>query len=583
MNRPAKPAIGIDLGTTFSVLARLDGSGRPCITANSDGDFSTPSAVYFHEGGVIVGKEAAKLARHEPTAVAQFAKREMGKPFYHKAILGQRLPPELIQALVLRRLRRDATLALGELGKVVVTVPACFNEPRRKATMDTGRLAGLKDLDIINAPTAAALAYGVMDGFLESSGRARQREQILVYDLGGGTFDATLIEIDGWKYRTVATEGDIRLGGLDWDERIADYVAEHFKTKFKVDLHENPAAWQALLQEAEDAKRALSSRSKVALHFQNDGHRAAVPLSSALLESMSSDLVDRTICTVKRLLHESGRQWRDITRILLVGGSSRMPMVQRALGRESGVDLDRSLLNEEPVALGAAIHAGLLSESDAGQRPEIEIQDISSHTLGVLGLDRQTKLPLRKLLIAKNTPLPATGSGIFPTLRADQRQVALDVVEGGDDSGRNAARIGRCVVLGLPAGLPVGTRVKVTFTYAVNGRLTVTAKLPVAQSQMTVVVRWATGLSEDEIQEWQQWIDAGAMLQVAKQAGAAEPVLELAADDYLESAYEEAVLADEPSPAAQSRPQRKSAPPRPAPRDTAAAGRDSFFTELGLR
>ena len=341
MDHAAKLAVGIDLGTTFSVLARLEGTGSPRVIPNLDGDLSTPSIVYFHEGGVVVGKEAAKLARHEPDAVAQFAKRDMGKALYHKAILGNRLPPELIQALILHRLKQDAAVTLGPFEKVVITVPAYFNEPRRKATMDAGRLAGLEVVDIINEPTAAALAYGVRDGFLEAGGRAARREQILVYDLGGGTFDATLMEIDGLKHRAVATDGDVCLGGIDWDQRIAEYVAQQFKAQFKVDLHQDPAAWQSLLQEAEDAKRALSNRPKVVVHFQHDGHRAAIPLTSELLESMTSDLVDRTMFTVKSLLRESGRQWRDLTRILLVGGSSRMPMVQAALEKESGLALDR--------------------------------------------------------------------------------------------------------------------------------------------------------------------------------------------------------------------------------------------------
>ena len=302
--------------------------------------------------------------------------------------------------------------------KVVVTVPAYFNEPRRKATMDAGRLAGLEVLDIINEPTAAALAYGLQDGFLKAGGRATRKEQVLVYDLGGGTFDATLMEIDGLAHRAVATDGDVCLGGIDWDQRIAEYLAQQFEAQFKVDLREDQAAWHGLLQEAEDAKRALSHRPKVVVHLQHAGHSAAIPLTAKQVESMTSDLLDRTMFTVKDLLRESGRKWRDVTRILLVGGSSRMPMVQAALERESGLAVDRSLLAEEPVAMGAAIYAGLLLDPEAKERPEIEVRNISSHPLGVLGVDRHTNVPRRKVLIPRNTPLPATGSASFPTLRA---------------------------------------------------------------------------------------------------------------------------------------------------------------------
>ena len=599
MHRPANPAVGIDLGTTFSVVARLDSSGSPRVVPNADGDLSTPSVVYFHDTSVVVGKEAAKLARYEPAAVAAFAKRDMGKALYHKAVLGNQLPPELIQALILRQLKQDATLALGPFEKVVITVPAYINEPRRKATMDAGRLAGLEVLDIINEPTAAALAYGVRDGFLKAGSRAAHREQILVYDLGGGTFDATLMEIDGLTHRAVASDGDVYLGGLDWDQRIAEYLARQFQAQFQVDLHQEPEAWQGLLNEAEDAKRALSHRSKVVVHFQHGGHAAKIPLTAELLESMTSDLIDRTLFTVKNLLRESGWQWRDLTRILLVGGSSRMPMVQAALERESGLALDRSLLAEEPVALGAAIYAGLLLDPAAQERPEIEVRNISSHPLGVLGFDRRTKVPRRHVLIPRNTPLPATSSASFPTFRAGQHNVAVDVVEGGDDSGRNATRIGRCVVSGLPSGLPAGVRVKVTFAYATNGRLTVTAELPSVQTQMTMVVERPTGLSDEEFAKWRQWIEAGAVLQSSADAKkpedtVGEPVLELDAGDYIEAeTRDEPLLAEEPPPAAELFPLAEPAPAmsahrvrkgaaaqRQAPKRDAKPDLDDFFNEL---
>ncbi len=231
--------------------------------------------------------------------------------------------------------------------------------------------------------------------------------------------------------------------------------------------------------------------------------------------------------------------------------------------------------------MGAAIFAGLLLDPEAQARPEIEVQNISSHPLGVLGVDRHTKVPRRKVLIPRNVPLPATGSGTFPTFRADQRNVAVDVIEGGDDSGQNSTRIGRCVVSGLPAGLPAGTRVKVTFAYATNGRLTVTAEMPAIQAQMTMVVERATGLSEDEIKQWRQWIDAGAVLEITADAQAAEPVLELDAGDYLDlESHDEPIPADEPAPAAAPRRRKGAGPGRAEPQRDAGSGLDDFFKEL---
>ena len=510
----SEPAVGIDLGTTYSVIARLDDLGSPRVIPNADGDLSTPSVVYFHDTGVVVGKEAVKVGRYEPEAVAAFAKRDMGKSDYHKTIRGRRLPPELIQALILRQLRQDALLKLGEFRKVVITVPAYFNEPRRQATVDAGRVAGLEVLDIINEPTAAAFAYGMQAGFLGADGRSQRREEILVYDLGGGTFDVTLMEIDGLRCRALATDGDVFLGGIDWDERIAAFVADQFEGEFGVDVRGDAAAYQCLLQEAEDAKRALSSRAKVVIHFTYGQHQLSIPFSAEQLEALTGDLVDRTTFTVKNLLNEAGRQWRDLTRILLVGGSSRMPLIQKALEQESGLALDRSLLTEEPVAMGAAIYAGILLKQ-GGDRPEMQVQNISSHPLGVLGTELRTGHPRRKVLIPRNTPLPASGDGIFVTRQDNQAKVVVNVVEGGDASGRHATRIGQCVVSGLPPRLRKGTRVKVMFAYATNGRLTVTAELPSVQAQVTMTVDRASGLSEDALEEWRRWLEAGAVLEVA--------------------------------------------------------------------
>ncbi|MBL7041034.1 MAG: Hsp70 family protein, partial [Pirellulaceae bacterium] len=362
MSESSRQAVGIDLGTTFSAVAYLDRSGVPQTILNMEGDLSTPSVVYFDESEAVVGKEAVKAAAYEPDSVAQFAKRDMGKPAYHKPIRGVQLPPEVIQAAVLQKLREDAELRLGQVKDVVITVPAFFNEPRRNATMDAGRLAGLRVVDIINEPTAAAIAYGVKAGFVTSSGEVQRRESILVYDLGGGTFDVTLMEIEGSTYTALATDGDVQLGGIDWDRRIADHVAETFIEQLGTDPREDQAGFQLLLQEAEDAKRTLSSRSNITIRYSHQGKRIQVVLTRDELESLTSDLLQRTMFTVEKLLRDAKRGWSDLTRILLVGGSTRMPMVGRALEEQSGMKVDRSLSPDEAVAHGAALYAGILQQ-----------------------------------------------------------------------------------------------------------------------------------------------------------------------------------------------------------------------------
>lgn len=500
-------AVGIDLGTTFSALAYLDPLGQPRTMPNLDGEMATPSAVYFGPSGAVVGREALKAARFEPGAVARFAKRDIGKPAYRNPIRGCQLPPEVIQALVLRKLKQDAQFKLGEFRKAVITVPAFFNAPRRKATMHAGLLAGLEVLDIINEPTAAAIAYGVQTGFLNAQGQTERRETLLVYDLGGGTFDATLMELDGTNYRALATDGDVYLGGIDWDRRIGDHLAEHFRKEHGLDPRDDPKALLTLMQEAEDAKRALTVRDRVPVQLVLGNKRTVVVLTRHTLEALTDDLLQRTLFTCNNLLREARAKWSDLTRVLLVGGSSRMPMIQQALEQEAGRPVDRSLLGDQPVAMGAALYAGLLLGTGGHASPRMAVENISSHHLGVLGIEHSTGMPRRKILIPRNTPLPATGAGRFTTLRDNQSGVLVDVVEGGDDSGTNATRVGKCVVANIPTGLPAGTRVSVEFTYATNGLLTVKASLPGINHQVTLSIAPDSGLSADDLDLWKRRIE----------------------------------------------------------------------------
>ena len=498
-----KFAVGIDLGTTFSVVAHLDSAGRPWSITNAEGDLTTPSVVLFEEDATVVGKEAVKAAAMEPGRVAQFAKRDMGSNVFSQPINGQFLPPEVIQSIILAKLKRDAESRLGPIREVVITVPAYFNEPRRKATQDAGRLAGLVVLDILNEPTAAAIAYGVQNGFLNAKGESRQTETVLVYDLGGGTFDVSIMRIDGRDYLCLATSGDVHLGGIDWDRRIVDHIAETFQSKHRgIDPRDHPSGLQRLLREAEDAKRTLSARDQVAITFEHQGNGVRVPLTRSQFEAMTADLLDRTRFTTTNLIREAGLAPSDLTRILLVGGSTRMPMVGSMLEHALNLTPDRSLSPDESVAHGAAIYAGLLLAS-APARGGMSIQNVNSHNLGVLGVESVTGRPRNTVLIPRNTVLPTSKSARFETRKPDQRSVAVQVIEGGDASGNGSTPIGRCVVRDLPPGLPGGTPVEVTFRYAENGRLRVQARLPTIAKRAELEIERTTGLSEANLSLWQ--------------------------------------------------------------------------------
>ncbi len=510
--------IGIDLGTTFSVVAYLDATGRPCTIPNSEGDLITPSVVLLDGSSAVVGKEAVKAAGMEPDRIADFAKRDMGSMFYSKKVGGEQLPPEVIQSLILEKLKRDAELKLGPIDRAVVTVPAFFNEPRRKATQDAAKLAGLEILDIINEPTAAAIAFGYQVGFLDVKGEARQKETILVYDLGGGTFDVTLMEIEGTDFNAVATGGDVFLGGIDWDRRLADFIADKFRDKHHgFDPRQDAAGTQRLLKEAEDAKRSLSARDQVTITFEHVGQGIRLPITRTEFEEMTADLLERTRFTIRSVLKEAKMQWSDITRLLLVGGSSRMPMVQRMLEDESGMKVDRSLSPDEAVAHGAALYAGLLlareiassPSSTPTAKPAMRVRNVSSHDLGVLSKDPATGRPLNSVIIPRNTVLPATKGKRYRTAKQGQKNIVINVIEGGDSAGRNSTAIGRCTIQDLPADLPVGSIVEVFFTYGENGRLKVEGRLPELKRKAVLSIERASGLNDDKLKEWDQRLKAG--------------------------------------------------------------------------
>lgn len=517
MSDRTQVAVGIDLGTTRSAIAFLDSTARPITIENSEGNLITPSVVFFDGDTPIVGHEAVEAAEFEPDRVAVLAKREVGKLTASMTVGGSSVPPEVVQALVLRKLKQDADLKLGTVRDVVITVPAHFNEPRRKATQDAGRLAGLNVIDIINEPTAAALAYGIQRGLITRDGRVEQDESILVYDLGGGTFDVALMDITGRHFETVATAGDVHLGGCDWDRIVANHIAVQWQGEHGSTLLGCKAAEQKLLATAERAKFALTARESVPIRFHHDGRQLKIELTRDEFEQMTAPLVDRTIRTTRRVLQDAGRDWSDISRLLLVGGSTRMPMIHERLSAESRLPVDRSLSPDESVAHGAAVYAGILRRNPAVR--QLSVSNVNSHDLGVLGTDPISNTTRRAMMIARNSVLPARAAKLFHTSQDNQQSVLVRVVEGGDALGNNATVIGNCIVQNLPPRLPKQTPVEVRFHYGTDGRLNVVAKLKNNVADATLVIDRESGLTNDELQEWQQRIQDNRVL-----AGPADPI-----------------------------------------------------------
>ncbi len=497
-------AVGIDLGTTNSAVAWVDPSGHTAMIPNADGEILTPSVVLFDDAEIVVGKEALRAAASHPDRVAQWVKREMGAPVYSRPIRGQYLPPEVIQSCILRRLRGDIVTAVGPSAKAVLTVPAYFDELRRKATADAGEMAGLTLLDIVNEPTAAALAFGEALGYLSPAGKPLQEMVVLVYDLGGGTFDATLLRLAPGDIRTLATDGDVQLGGHDWDTRLVAHTAEAFRRVHGFDPREDAAASNRLYAAAVEAKHTLSARMRAIVRVEHQGRVAEIPVTREEFEEMTADLLERTAYTIRQLIAAARLEWKDVSRILLVGGSTRMPMVARKLQELTGIVPDRTVNPDEAVARGAALYCKyLLGNAGAEQSAStFQVTNVNSHSLGVEGIDPETLRKINVILIPRNTPLPAKCTQKFMTKTEGQRSIVIQVLEGESGNPGECIAIGRTVIRDLPEGLPKNWPVEVTFEYGVNGRLKVRAGVPGTHRETVLELERDVGLSLEGISRW---------------------------------------------------------------------------------
>jgi molecular chaperone DnaK len=506
MTIPTVPAVGIDLGTTFSVLARIDQRGHPVTIINGEGDRLTPSDVLFDGDDVVVGKEALKAMATEAERVAECSKRDVGQRYYHKTIDGKQYQPEVIEAMILNKVRVDAEKQIGPFSKVVITVPAYFDEVRRKATQDAGYMAGFEVLDIINEPTAAAVAFGFRHGYLDERGSSHVPQNVLVYDLGGGTFDVTVMQIRGTEFNALATDGDVRLGGCDWDQRLVNLAAEQFVRQHGVDPREDSASAGRLWRECEDAKRTLSARQKAAVACDHRGAAMRIEISRQEFEEATQDLLERTRFTTLQTLKAAGLEWSDLDRLLLVGGSTRMPMVREMLRQVSGKEPDDSVAADEAVAHGAALHASLILAEQAGEPAMFKIGNVNSHSLGVIGVDPETEQRRNGILIPRNTRLPVTSRRAFRTKKAGQKSIRVDIVEGESPSADNCTPIGRCSVRHLPPDLPAGSPVDVFFYYRPNGRLKVLVTVPNTNRQVAAEIIRENALNKDHLDAWRRRI-----------------------------------------------------------------------------
>ena len=503
-------AVGIDLGTTYSAIARINASGDVQVISNSEGSLTTPSVVHIDKEEVMVGADAVQVALIEPTHVAECFKRDMGREAYSKLVNGKEMRPEVLSALILKKLKKDAELKIGPISEAVVTVPAFFDETRRKATKDACLIAGINVAAIINEPSAAALWYGY--GMEKHEGKS---SIFLVYDLGGGTFDVTLMRVSGDNdFETIATGGNSQCGGKDWNDCLMNHLVDEFKKDTGVDIRDNLVDMQTLSSSVENSKRTLSKKPSVNVPVSGSGKHSKVQVTRDMFEALTADRLMSTQMSTEILLRNAGVSWTEIDEILLVGGSTHLPMVKDMLERISGKTINRKLDVEVAVVQGAAVYAASLKVS---KNPSLEFFDhsvskrlsnlkhsnVNAHSLGVEveSEDGNGRME-NNIIIPKNTPIPCKAPAKYETTTATtdgNTHIDINVLEGEATNPEACIKVGKCRIDGIPTGLPAKSPIDVTFSYSKEGRIHVTAHATAVNKKAEAHIYSDKGLSPDEI------------------------------------------------------------------------------------
>jgi molecular chaperone DnaK len=511
--------VGIDLGTTFSAIAYINDYGKPEIIPNLEGDRTTPSAIFFEDDGTpIVGKQALNRAMISPERIVRFFKRDMGDPSFRFNVDGQDFTPESLSAIILKKLKNDAEERLGkQINKAVISVPAYFKDAPREATRQAGEIAGLEVVRIINEPTAAALAYGL---------EREENQTILIYDFGGGTFDVTIMKVQNNEFTVLATDGDSKLGGADIDELIVNYLAEDFIKAHNIDLRKNPRTNQDLWDKAEIAKKDLSIKNSTKLILSVDDKTARVNLDLSDYEDLIESLVSRTQTYLQQVIEHTKMEWSGIDKILLVGGSSRIPLVKNTIQKVTGKEPVKNTNPDECVALGAAIQSAISTSEDDnklsdnsggrlkspdGEIIRIQVCDIASHSLGVNAFSAQKNCAVNSIIIPRYSKLPCEITKQYLTSEDNQSRVEFDILQGEDEDpiSPNIDRIGKAGLRKLPPHKAGELVIEVTLKYNLDGIIEVTTREQQSgQVSREAIMQKSGSLSDEEVDSKTNWLAA---------------------------------------------------------------------------
>jgi molecular chaperone DnaK len=545
-------AAGIDLGATNTVTACVNNLGHSEIVRDREGNRWIPSAVLFDDQKYYAGEEALLRSAGQTDRLVRGAKRSLGKSLHDQSIGGERFPPELIHACLLHYVRRELDRRWDEPYGVVLTVPAFFGELKRNAAADAGEMAGLHVLDVLNEPTAAALAFGEHTGYLTSEGMPMRKLRALVFNLNAATLETTLLEIAPGGVATLAVDGDLTLGGQSWDDRLADCAAEDFIRRHGADPRDDPELLAQLLTDAERAKRRLSMRAETRIPVRAGAKTLDVKVTREQFAAATSDLLDRAVEVAMRMLASAGCAWPLVDRVLLTGGATQMPLLRARLRELAGREPDYTVHPEEAVARGAALYAhDLVRRAGAsGSVPHFKLHHLNTRSLGVQGVDPKTREPFNKILIPRGTPLPASATEKFVIHPADKKEVVITVLEGDSRDARKCDVVGKAILRDLPANLGKEWPVSVTYEYTESGRLRVEAHVCYTDRRVRLELTETANLSHVQRERWKQLVSAEAgfpRLRAELQRRREAPVAYAATDHHAQGDVEAAAPEPEPT------------------------------------